>query len=96
MTQLHFILLKILPSILLLSSLVSGQETVDTLSLDWNTSWEEIIESPATVVYEVENITHTAGVRGSEAEDELLLYLWYRVKAVRLKKEGLDNPSFLD
>ena len=83
MTQPHFILLKILPSILLLSNLVSGQEAVDTLSLGWDTSWEEISEPPTTVVYEVENITHTAGVRGSEAEDEILIYLWYRKKAIR-------------
>ena len=42
-----------------------------------NTVWEEIQE--VTDVYaEVEQITPVAGVRGSEAEDEALEYLYYR------------------
>ena len=45
--------------------------------------WIEIINIPKTTVYEVENITAAAGVRGAEAEDEVLKYLWYREKAIR-------------
>ena len=42
-----------------------------------NTVWEEIQE--VTNVYaEVEQITAVAGVRGAEAEDEALEYLYYR------------------
>lgn len=91
MTQLHSILLKIPSSILLLSGLVSGQEAVDTLSLDWNTSWEEIEELPITVIYDVENITHAAGVRGAEAEDEILEHLYYRQSMKGLAKLDLQK-----
>jgi len=54
------------------------------LSLDWNTSWSEI-EEVTTKEYETEKVTHTAGVRGDEAEDEILKLLWYRRKANRQK-----------
>ena len=40
--------------------------------------WEEITEVMETEVYEVENITAVAGVRGAEAEDEALAHLYYR------------------
>ena len=50
----------------------------------WNSAvWTEIVDIPKTTVYEVENITAAAGVRGAEAEDEVLKYLWYREKAIR-------------
>ena len=50
----------------------------------WNSAvWTEIVDIPKTTVYEVENITAAAGVRGAEAEDEVLKYLWYRGKAIR-------------
>ena len=39
--------------------------------------WEEI-EDVIDVYYEVEQVTAVAGVRGSEAEDEALHYLYYR------------------
>ena len=43
----------------------------------WNSAiWNEIVDIPKTTVYEVENITAAAGVRGAEAEDEILKYLW--------------------
>ena len=40
--------------------------------------WEEITEVMETEVYEVENVTAVAGVRGAEAEDEALAHLYYR------------------
>jgi hypothetical protein len=49
------------------------------LALDWdNVKWVEIVDIPKTIVYEVDNITATAGVRGEEAEDEILNFLYYR------------------
>ena len=42
-----------------------------------NTVWEEI-EDVTTEEFEVEYITAVAGVRGAEAEDEALAYLYYR------------------
>ena len=64
----------------------SGTSKTDTTDIDalldldalWeNTVWEEIQE--VTDVYaEVEQITPVAGVRGAEAEDEAISYLYYR------------------
>ena len=55
---------------------------IDSLDLDlndmWNVEWVEMEEAPETLVFEVDNITATAGVRGAEAEDEILKYLYYR------------------
>ena len=49
------------------------------MALDWNdVEWVEIVDIPKTTVYEVDNITATAGVRGKESEDEILNYLYYR------------------
>ena len=42
-----------------------------------NTVWEEI-EDVVTIEAEVEQITAVAGVRGAEAEDEALSFLYYR------------------
>ena len=65
--------------LLILLSFIFSQDT-EELDLDamWeNTVWEEIQE--VTNVYaEVEQITAVAGVRGAEAEDEALEYLYYR------------------
>ena len=66
---------------ILISSLYSQDEDLDSM---WNnTIWNEIVDIPKTTVYEVDNITAAAGVRGAEAEDEVLKYLWYRDKAIR-------------
>jgi hypothetical protein len=43
-----------------------------------NTVWNEITEIGEEYVGEVEQITAVAGVRGAEAEDEALHYLYYR------------------
>jgi hypothetical protein len=49
------------------------------LDVMWdNTIWNEIVDIPKTIVYEVEYITASAGVRGAEAEDEALAHLYYR------------------
>ncbi len=42
--------------------------------------WEEITETTIKE-YEVEKLTHTAGVRGTEAKHETLNYLYYRVNS---------------
>lgn len=77
------ILRKNLLFILLNSILYSQEPEKDTLALDWSdVSWNEITDI-TTEVFEVENITHTAGVRGDEAKNEVLKYLWYRTKAIR-------------
>jgi hypothetical protein len=43
-----------------------------------NTVWVEITDIQDTEVYETEQITAVAGVRGAEAEDEALHHLYYR------------------
>ena len=66
---------------ILISSLYSQDEDLDSM---WNnTIWNEIVDVPKTTVYEIDNITAAAGVRGAESEDEVLKYLWYRKKAIR-------------
>ena len=73
--------IKYLVFSILISSLYSQDEDLDSM---WNSAiWNEIVDIPKTTVYEVDNITATAGVRGAEAEDEVLKYLWYRDKAIR-------------
>ena len=56
---------------------------IDKIDLDldamWeNTVWEEIQDIGEEIVYETEQITAVAGVRGAEAEDEALDHLYYR------------------
>ena len=66
---------------ILISSLYSQDEDLDSM---WNSAiWNEIVDVPKTTVYEIDNITAAAGVRGAESEDEVLKYLWYREKAIR-------------
>ena len=43
-----------------------------------NTVWVEIQDVSEEIVYETEQITAVAGVRGAEAEDEALDHLYYR------------------
>ncbi len=64
------------------------QDSIDMASIDemdfdldamWeNTVWEEIQDIGEEIVYETEQITAVAGVRGAEAEDEALHHLYYR------------------
>jgi hypothetical protein len=73
--------IKYLVFSILISSLYSQDGNLDSM---WNnTIWNEIVDVPKTTVYEIEYLTATAGVRGAEAEDEILKYLWYREKAIR-------------
>ena len=76
--------MKYLPLIFLLSVTLGQNEDIDldTVNLDldalWeNTVWQEI-EDVVDVYYEVEKVTAVAGVRGAEAEDEALAFLYYR------------------
>ena len=43
-----------------------------------NTVWVEIQDIEEEIVYETEQVTAVAGVRGAEAEDEALALLYYR------------------
>ena len=64
------------------------QDSIDMASIDemdldldamWdNTVWVEIQDIQDAEVYETEQITAVAGVRGAEAEDEALHHLYYR------------------
>ena len=64
------------------------QDSIDMASIDdmdldldamWeNTVWEEIQDIQDAEVYETEQITAVAGVRGADAEDEALHHLYYR------------------
>ena len=82
-------------TITVLFSVLLSQELEDSLALDldamWdNTIWNEI-EDVFTEVYEVDNITATAGVRGAEAEDEALAHLYYRRSMKGLSKLDLQK-----
>ena len=73
--------MKYLTIILFLSVIYSQDTTEFDLDMDamWdNTVWNEIVDIAEERIYEVENITATAGVRGAEAEDEALALLYYR------------------
>ena len=64
------------------------QDSIDMASIDemdldldamWeNSVWNEIEDIADAEVYETEQITAVAGVRGAEAEDEALDHLYYR------------------
>ena len=67
----------------------------DSLELDLDAMWDQVIweeiEDVTTEVYEVENVTAVAGVRGAEAEDEALAHLNYRKSMRGLQKEDLER-----
>ena len=98
MIQHHSTLQKYLYSILLSSNLLGegageSQLSPDSLDLDaiWETVvWEEI-EEITTVVGEVEQVITVAGVRGAEAEDEILTYVYYRKSMRGLTKLDLQS-----
>jgi len=64
-----------------LLTILYSQDSLD-VELDMDTIWEqavwEEIEDIIEIVYEVEQVTAVAGVRGAEAEDEALHHLYYR------------------
>ena len=62
----------------ILSAFLFSQDEELDLDVMWeNTVWEEIV-NVTDESYEVEKVTAVAGVRGAEAEDEALQYLYYR------------------
>ena len=66
--------------ILFFISISYSQDSLD-LDLDniWDeVIWEEITEIGEEYIGEVEQVTAVAGVRGAEAEHEILKFLWYR------------------
>ena len=77
------------------------QDSIDMASIDdmdldldamWeNTVWEEIQDIQDAEVYETEQITAVAGVRGAEAEDEALHHLYYRKSMKGLVKLDLQK-----
>jgi len=67
-------------ALIFLMNVIYGQDELD-LDVMWeNTIWEEI-EEITTKEFEVEKVTGVAGVRGAEAEDEILSYLYYRLNS---------------
>ena len=68
--------------IFLIPSIIIANE--DSLDYDiWNdVSWDTITHINE-IEGEVEQVTTVAGVRGSEAESEILKFLWYRKRAIR-------------
>ena len=77
------------------------QDSIDMASIDdmdldldamWeNTVWEEIQDIGEEIVYETEQITAVAGVRGAEAEDEALNHLYYRKSMKGLSELDLQK-----
>ena len=76
------------------------QDSIDLANVDYdldldamweNTVWEEIQDIQDTQVYETEQITAVAGVRGAEAEDEALHHLYYRRSMKRLSELDLQR-----
>ena len=98
MIQHHLTLRKILYVIFLSNNLLGEgagetQLSPDSLDLDaiWETTvWEEI-EEITTIEGEVEQVITTAGVRGDEAEDEILTYVYYRKSMKGLTKLDLQT-----
>ena len=74
--------IKIKYFIILMPSLLFSQ--IDSLDYDiWNdVSWDTIT-TINEVEGEVQQVTTVAGVRGSEAKNEILKHLWYRKRAKR-------------
>ena len=98
MIQHHLTLRKILYVIFLSNNLLGEgagetQLSPDSLDLDaiWETTvWEEI-EEITTIEGEVEQVITVAGVRGDEAEDEILTYVYYRKSMKGLTELDLQS-----
>ena len=71
--------------------LAEPREELDLDAMWENTVWEEIQDVADAEVYETEYITAVAGVRGAEAEDEALEYLYYRKSMKGLAKLDLQK-----
>ena len=56
------------------------QEELDINKMFEDAKWEEV-QNTTNQGYEVEKVTIVAGVRGNEAEHEILDFLYYRVRS---------------
>ena len=83
--------IKITTKRFLMAVLLLPQDEIDIEKLFKEAKWEEI-QDVKNVGYEIEKVTYTAGVRGNEAEHEILNYLYYvintktRVNSLKLDK----------
>ena len=83
--------IKITTKRFLMAVLLLPQNEIDIEKLFKEAKWEEI-QDVKNVGYEIEKVTYTAGVRGNEAEHEILNYLYYvintktRVNSLKLDK----------
>ena len=68
--------IKITTKRFLMALLLLPQDEIDIEKLFKEAKWEEI-QDVKNVGYEIEKVTYTAGVRGNEAEHEILNYLYY-------------------
>tara|TARA_R110002020_G_C16264749_1_gene770712 strand:+ start:1369 stop:1668 length:300 start_codon:yes stop_codon:yes gene_type:complete len=71
--------------------LLPQEEELDMKNLFKNVKWEEI-QDVQDKGYEVEYVTKVAGVRGNEAEHEILQYLFY-LKDTRTGENSLKMDS---
>lgn len=72
----HKLLMFLIPTVLLSNK--------DSLDYDiWSDASWDTITHINEIEAEVEQIVSVAGVRGSEAKNEILKYLWYRKRAKR-------------
>jgi len=72
----HKLLMFLIPTVLLSNE--------DSLDYDiWSDASWDTITYINEIEAEVEQIVSVAGVRGSEAKNEILKYLWYRKRAKR-------------
>ena len=86
-----FIYMKnILSSLIIIPTVVISQDELDLDAMWENTVWEEIV-NVTDESYEVEKVTAVAGVRGAEAEDEALQYLYYRRSMKGLSKLDIQK-----
>ena len=78
--------------ILLFIICISYSQDDDDMDAMWdNTIWNEIEDIANEEIQEVDNVTAVAGVRGAEAEDEALAFLYYRRSMKGLSKLDLQR-----
>ena len=64
---------------LVVTLIILQQEDLDINKMFQDAKWEQV-ENTTNQGYEVEKVTMVAGVRGNEAEHEILDFLYYRVR----------------
>ena len=78
--------------ILLTAMLTLPEDNLDLDKLFKEAKWDKI-EDVLDKGYEVEKVTMVAGVRGNEAEDEILNYLYYLIDTKTGEKSiKIDTP----